>query len=83
MMEVVVFSKSELNALIEDVAERTAQRMQAARGDEVTAEGVADLLSVSVRTVRRMELRGELPKKLGRRWKRADIVRWRDERRQT
>lgn len=81
MTEMVLVSKDELRALFEDVIERHERRRQAAEGEEVTPEGVARMLDVSVRTVRRMEGRGELPPRLGRHWRRADIVQWREARR--
>ncbi|MFT4195607.1 helix-turn-helix domain-containing protein, partial [Ottowia sp.] len=62
-------------------AQRGAERVLAGLRPEVGIEDVACMLGVTTRTVRRMELRGELPTRLGRTWLRSDIERWRAERR--
>jgi len=60
-------------------ARRASERDTAA----ISQQELADLLNCHPRTVRRMELAGEIPPPIGRgrlkRWRRRDIEQWRDE----
>lgn len=62
--------------------ERAFQRQAGATGAEWGVADVAAAIGVSERTVLRMEQRGELPRRSGRRWRKADVLRWRQERTQ-
>lgn len=59
---------------------RIWQKLEQLDGDQITRADVAAALSVSVGTVRNMELRGEVltPMKVGGRyrWQKDDIVEW-------
>ena len=79
-MSTITITTDELERVIERAVDRAFVRQA---GAEATEWGVADVaahLGVSTRTVARMEERGELPKRVGRRWRKADILRARLER---
>lgn len=79
--QVVVLSPQVLRDMLEEAAEIGARKVLAGERPEVGQREVAAMLGVTERTVRRMELRGELPRRLGRLWDRSEIERFRREKR--
>lgn len=78
MTAVIVTTPDQLQAII---AEAVASGIAAAAARQtMNVTDVAAMLGVSTRTVRRMELDGELPPKSGRYWSRPAIERWVKER---
>lgn len=78
MTAVIVTTTDQLQAII---AKAVASGIAAATARQtMNVTDVAAMLGVSTRTVRRMELDGELPPKSGRYWSRPAIERWVKER---
>lgn len=59
----------QLGGIVESAVKRGIEA--ATVKQEMSIEDVADYMGVTSRTVRRMELRGELPSRIGRLWSRA------------
>jgi excisionase family DNA binding protein len=76
---VINLSAPELQRMLDQAVERAVLKAVEASGAEWGVAEVAAHLGVSVRTVTRMEDRGELPLRVGRRWLKADVLRWRKE----
>ena len=75
---VIVTTPDQLQAII---AEAVASGIAAATARQtMNVTDVAAMLGVSTRTVRRMELDGELPPKSGRYWDRKALDKWRKDR---
>ena len=75
----IQLTPDELGGIVESAVKRAMASVSVKQEMEVS--DVAAYLGVSTRTVRRMELRGELPARIGRLWSRADIDRFRRDRR--
>ncbi len=80
----ITITAADLERLVERACtaavERALLRQAGATGAEWGVADVAAHLGVSERTVLRMEGRGELPRRTGRRWRKADVLRWRQDR---
>jgi excisionase family DNA binding protein len=76
---VINLSAPELQRMLDQAVERAVLKAAESSGAEWGIAEVAAHLGVSVRTVTRMEDRGELPPRVGRRWLKADVLRWRKE----
>lgn len=72
-MKIVTMTEEDLDRVVSRAVERGVDLALARLSPEVDMEGVAGMFGVSVRTVRRMELRGELPTRIGRTWDRSQI----------
>ena len=81
---IVTITPAELERIVERACARAVDqafvRQAGASGAEWGIADVAASLGVSARTVLRMEQRGELPRRAGRKWRKADVLRWRQER---
>lgn len=80
---VITVTPAELERIVEractTAVDRAFLRQAGATGTEWGVTDVAIHLGVSSRTVLRMEARGELPRRTGRRWRKADVLRWRQD----
>lgn len=80
----LTLTPDELERLVERACEAAVARafaLQAGKlGTEWSIGDVASHLGVSERTVLRMESRGELPRRAGRKWRKADVLQWRQDR---
>jgi predicted DNA-binding transcriptional regulator AlpA len=70
----------ELLASIAADVRALAQASKEARSPLMTCEQMAELLQVATRTLRRMELMGEIPKCIHvcglKRWRRGEVEKW-------
>lgn len=77
----IQLTPQELSKLVSTAVKEALNGSHLAGQEEMTLTEVASYLGVSTRTVRRMELRGEIPPRLGRLWRRSDIEKHRADRR--
>jgi hypothetical protein len=76
---VITLTVADLEAMMDRVVKRAVIESAESSGVEWSVDDVAAHLGVSGRTVLRMEARGELPKRAGRRWRKVDVLRCRKE----
>lgn len=84
MTAITIIERSELERLVERACAAAVERAFAQHAEASGAEwGVSDVaahLRVSTSTVIRMEARGDLPRRAGGRWRKADVLQWRRDR---
>ena len=76
----LTISPEELAAIVRSELEKHTERMARESGEEWTLGDVCQHYNVSAPTVRRWEREGGLPKRMGRHWLKADVLRYRRER---
>ena len=77
----IQISPAQLQDMLDRAAEKAVLRAARTSGEQW---GIADLAAhygVSERTIRNREAAGTLPPRAGRRWLRADVLRWDEDRR--
>lgn len=74
-------SQEQLQAMLDKAVEKAALSSAKATGEQWGVKELAAHYSVSERTIRNRELAGNLPPRLGRRWLKADVLKWDADRR--
>ncbi|MDO4705728.1 MAG: hypothetical protein Q4A98_05920 [Comamonadaceae bacterium] len=77
----IQISPAQLQDMLDRAAEKAVTLAARVTGEQWGVTELAAHYGVSVRTIRNRELAGELPPRVGRRWLRADVLRWDEDRR--
>lgn len=78
MSEVVIIqlTKSELQQMIDRAVALAAHGSAEKTGELWSVSDLASHYHVSTRTIAKWQRAGKLPQRTGRRWRRADVLRW-------
>lgn len=77
----VQLSPEQLQDMLDRAAEKAALSAARATGEQWGVTEMAAHYGVNERTIRNWEQAGTLPPRIGRRWLRADVLRWDEDRR--
>jgi len=78
---VITVGVDELQTMLERAAEKAVMAAARKSGETLGTKELAEHYGVSERTILNREAAGLLPRRVGKRWDRADVLKWDSDRR--
>jgi len=73
---IIQLAPHEVQAMLDQAVETAIRRASSSSGEHMTVAQLAAHYHCTERTIRNRELAGDLPRRNGRTWRRADVLAW-------